>query len=155
MVPVPSKVQSGFACTSWENSTAAGTRFQEGRKHTCGLSGLFRGPDRRVDTDLNTSSVRVIYIITMLALSAVQVTHVGISPIPRKHKARLLWPVIPLSIHLQTAHACWDATDALQEATRTKFSPSIPIIRRGVSRPWAGNFSLHITHVLYSTFALQ
>lgn len=63
------------------------------------LSGLFRGPERRVNTDLNTSSVRVIYIITMLELSAVQVASVGISPMPRKHKARLLWPVIHSLVH--------------------------------------------------------
>lgn len=69
------------------------------------LSGLFRGPERTVNTDLNTSSVRVIYIITMLELSAVQVARVGISPMPRKHKARLLWPVTPFSIHFQTSHA--------------------------------------------------
>lgn len=33
-----------------------------------GLSGLFRSPERRVNRDLNTSLLRVIYIITMLEL---------------------------------------------------------------------------------------
>lgn len=70
-----------------------------------GLSGLFRGPERRVNTGLNPSSVRVIYIITMLELSAVQVARVGISPMSWKHKPSLLWPVIPLFVHFQTAHA--------------------------------------------------
>lgn len=41
----------------------------------------------------------------MLELSAVQVARVGISPMPRKHKARLLWPVTPLFVHFQTLHA--------------------------------------------------
>ena len=50
----------------------------------------------------------------------------------------------------------WDATDALQEATRIKFNPSIPVIHTGLPRPSAsGTFSLHITQVLFSTFALQ
>lgn len=31
-----------------------------------GLSGLFRSPEKTVNTNLNTSLVRIIYIITML-----------------------------------------------------------------------------------------
>lgn len=37
-------------------------------KYMAGLSGLFRSPGRKVNTNLNTSLVRVIYISTMLEL---------------------------------------------------------------------------------------
>lgn len=67
MVPVPFKVQSGFCMYFMGKFNSSWYRIPRG-KYMDGLSGLFRSPERRVNANLNTSLVRVIYITTTLEL---------------------------------------------------------------------------------------
>lgn len=104
-----------------------------------GLSGLFKSPEKTINANLNTSLVRVIYIITTLVFVAVQIVHVEISPKPLKHKTHFSVAYYSLSFYFQTSQA----TEMLlkhckRQHRKSSFQKSHSLISRGLPGPTAG-----------------
>lgn len=112
---------------------------------------------REVNTNQNTSLVRVIYIITMLEFCCSKscvcwnLTNALETQSPSSMAHDFLVHLPPNFTHQ------WDATETLPEATPKKFISKYPnhSSLEGSQRPLAGNFSLHTIQVLLSNFALQ
>lgn len=156
MVPVPFKVQKWF-CMYFIRKSNSSWYQVSGVKYMGGLSGLSRSPEKIVNTNQNTSLVRVIYIITMLEFCCSKsCVRWNLTNAP---ESQSLSPVARyFLVHLPPYFTCqWDATEALPEATTKKFISEYPIhsYLEGSLRPLAGNFSLHIIQVLPSNSALQ
>lgn len=122
-------------------------------KYMAGLSGLFRSPGRKVNTNLNTSLLRVIYISTTQGLGCS--TDCVCGSLTSALETQGSSSVACYSIHLQTSHTAEMLPTHCQEATQRNFGPSVPFTHRGSLRPVAGTFSFRITQVLFSIFALQ
>lgn len=152
MIPVPFKVQSGFCMYFMGKFNSSWYRIPRG-KYMDGLSGLFTSPERRVNANLNTSLVRVIYITTTLELCPSTNRECGNltnAPETQSSSSAACYSPCPSISKLHTPTAEMLLTRGNADQVQSRVSHPFTEAPRG---PGQGTSPLHITRVLFSTFA--